>query len=119
MNENNHEQQRPQLNIDWQVLKDDSPMPYGKYKGAAMVNVPADYLMWLWDNDKADKSVRAYIKDNWDVLCKQTGRPAGGGVFGKAVPPASNNGNFKIDTRRNAQGFRDRVLPYKNRKLGG
>lgn len=49
-------------------LTDDSLMPYGKYKGTKMANVPASYLMWLYDNDKCDEPVKQYIEDNMDVL---------------------------------------------------
>jgi uncharacterized protein (DUF3820 family) len=29
-------------------LADLSPMPFGKYKGKLMQDVPANYLHWLW-----------------------------------------------------------------------
>ena len=50
------------------MLNDDSIMPFGKYKGTKMGNVPAEYLMWLYDNNKCDKAVREYIEDNLDVI---------------------------------------------------
>jgi len=53
------------------ALNDNSLMPYGKYKGEKMANVPANYLLWLWDNDKCCESVREYIEDNMDVLEKE------------------------------------------------
>lgn len=46
-------------------------MPYGKHKGTAMANVPAQYLMWLYDNNKCTPDVREYIADNIDVLRKE------------------------------------------------
>lgn len=49
-------------------LTDNSPMPYGKYRGTAMANVPADYLLWLYDNNKCTPPVAKYIDDNMDVL---------------------------------------------------
>lgn len=49
-------------------LTDDSPMPFGKFKGEKMANVPASYLLWIYDNDKCSKEVKVYIKDNFDVL---------------------------------------------------
>ena len=49
-------------------LNDNSPMPWGKYKGKKMIDVPASYLMWLYDNDKANLDVKNYIIDNMDVL---------------------------------------------------
>lgn len=49
-------------------LTDESPMPFGKYAGAKMANVPADYLIWLYDNGKTSEQVRQYIEENKDVL---------------------------------------------------
>lgn len=43
-------------------------MPWGKYKGTKLGNVPAEYLMWLYENDKCDKAVKEYIEDNLDVI---------------------------------------------------
>lgn len=50
------------------ILDDDSPMPFGKYKGEKMGNIPAKYLMWLYDNNKCNQTVKDYIEDNLDVL---------------------------------------------------
>lgn len=50
------------------MLNDDSIMPWGKYKGTKLGNVPAEYLMWLYENDKCDKAVKEYIEDNLDVI---------------------------------------------------
>ena len=50
------------------TLTDDSPMPWGKYKGEKMINVPASYLLWCYDNNKCSGPVREYIEDNHDVL---------------------------------------------------
>ena len=49
-------------------LTDDSPMPWGKYKGEKMANVPAAYLLWLYDSNQCSKDVKVYIKENYDVL---------------------------------------------------
>lgn len=49
-------------------LTDDSLMPFGKFKGEEMINVPASYLIWLYDNDKCSGEVKEYIEDNLDVL---------------------------------------------------
>jgi len=50
------------------MLQDDSPMPFGKYKGDKMINVPASYLLWLYNENKCNKNVRDYIEENLDVL---------------------------------------------------
>ncbi|MCL2651969.1 MAG: DUF3820 family protein [Candidatus Azobacteroides sp.] len=52
-------------------ITDSSQMPFGKYQGMAMINVPADYLMWLYDNNKCNSEVRVYIVENLDVLKKE------------------------------------------------
>ncbi len=65
-------------------LSDTSPMPFGKYKGDDMEDIPASYLMWLWNkNEKKYKAIRGklggsdlesvmdYIEDNFDVLQKE------------------------------------------------
>lgn len=52
-------------------LTDDSLMPFGKYKGEQMADVPADYLLWLHENCKCSKDVQDYIVDNLEVLKKQ------------------------------------------------
>lgn len=49
-------------------LTDKSLMPYGKYKGVEMANVPADYLLWLYDNEKCSNEVKDYIVDNLEIL---------------------------------------------------
>lgn len=56
------------------ALNDDSPMPFGKYKDEKMANVPASYLMWLYNENKCNKEVRDYIEDNLDVLKEEIKR---------------------------------------------
>lgn len=57
------------------ILTDESPMPFGKHRGKAMANVPAKYLLWLWDQNQGQKpfgedskSVQLYISQNLDAL---------------------------------------------------
>lgn len=52
-------------------LTDSSPMPFGKYKGDKMINVPSAYLIWLYDNGKCSGILKEYIADNLDVLRKE------------------------------------------------
>lgn len=58
-------------------LKDTDPMPWGQHKGTAMANVPAKYLLFLWDNRNSqqgglrDPRVRQYIFSNLDALRKE------------------------------------------------
>jgi uncharacterized protein (DUF3820 family) len=49
-------------------FNDQTPMPWGKYKGTALANVPAEYLIWLYDNNKAYGKLLFYIHRNMDVL---------------------------------------------------
>lgn len=56
------------------TLTDESLMPYGQYQGEKMANVPAGYLMYMYDNDKCDKQVKDYIEDNMDVLKEEIKR---------------------------------------------
>lgn len=49
-------------------MNDESIMPFGKYKGEKIANIPPDYLLWLYDNGKCYGEVRKYIADNLDVL---------------------------------------------------
>ena len=53
------------------ILTDESLMPFGKYKGTKMANVPASYLLWLNTQPALSQSVREYIQDNLEVLQKE------------------------------------------------
>lgn len=50
-------------------------MPFGKYKGDKMINVPASYLLWLHENGKCSHDVREYIIENLDVLKTEIKKP--------------------------------------------
>lgn len=52
-------------------MTDESLMPFGKYKGRAMVNVPAHYLLWCWENLNLRDPLRGYIESNMDVIKDQ------------------------------------------------
>ena len=56
------------------AMTDNSLMPYGKFKGKKMINVPADYLLWLYENQKCSGDVKAYIMSNHEVLTVQAKR---------------------------------------------
>ncbi len=56
-------------------LQDTDKMPWGKYKGVSMQDVPASYLHWLWTNERDPMSrkskvdpVAAYIERNMAAL---------------------------------------------------
>jgi uncharacterized protein (DUF3820 family) len=61
------------------ALTDESIMPFGKHKGKEMANVPASYLLWIYDewtlpNPRfgfVHQEVKTYIEENLDVLKKE------------------------------------------------
>lgn len=55
-------------------MTDNSTMPFGKYKGQKMANVPGDYLLWLYENNKCYGEVKDYIKNNLDVIKEEIKR---------------------------------------------
>lgn len=52
-------------------ITDSSLMPYGKYKGKKMANIPASYLLWMYRNDKLFKSLEVYVEENMNALEKE------------------------------------------------
>lgn len=58
------------------ALTDNSLMPFGKYSGEKMGDVPASYLLWFKDEAKGktifqgsdNEKVLLYIEENLDVL---------------------------------------------------
>lgn len=60
------------------TLTDNSPMPFGKHVNTPMANVPAGYLLWLYNDkikgvpgiklSKYQRAVRDYVEENMDVL---------------------------------------------------
>jgi uncharacterized protein (DUF3820 family) len=56
-------------------LTDLDPMPFGKFKGKPMQDVPADYLHYLWTNGLKEKThtsnVAHYIEQNIAALKKE------------------------------------------------
>lgn len=49
-------------------MTDQSLMPFGKYKGEKLANVPADYLLWLLETGKLFPDLKQYIESNRDAL---------------------------------------------------
>ena len=52
-------------------LTDESKMPYGKHKGTKMADVPADYLMYCYDNNLMSTLVRLYVEEYYDAIQKE------------------------------------------------
>ncbi len=55
-------------------ITDNTPMPFGKYRGKPMIEIPAIYLLWLHDNSCDHAGVKKYIINNLEVLRKEAGR---------------------------------------------
>ena len=49
-------------------MQDSDPFPFGKHKGTPIGDVPASYLLWLYDNGLKDGSVKTYIDNNMKHL---------------------------------------------------
>jgi len=49
-------------------LTDQSLMPFGKHQGEKLANVPARYLLYIFENFTLHENLKAYIKKNKDVL---------------------------------------------------
>lgn len=49
-------------------MTDEDLMPYGMYEGTKMANVPAEYLLYMYDEGKCTAEVKAYVEDNYDLL---------------------------------------------------
>ena len=52
-------------------MNDTDKMPFGKYKGTPMQDVPADYLFYLWtkcDFEHKSTDVAEYIRNNLKTL---------------------------------------------------
>jgi uncharacterized protein (DUF3820 family) len=64
-------------------LTDESLMPFGQYKGKQMADVPASYLMYLYDSKIKPGDVRDYIVDNLEVLKEQVKRQKARPAFGE------------------------------------
>lgn len=46
-------------------------MPFGKHMGTQMIDVPAKYLLWLWDSGvwrEIGTAMHVYIKRNFSSL---------------------------------------------------
>ena len=56
-----------------EVFTDDSPMPFGQYKGQKLANVPAHYLLFLFRNERAGR-ITEYIRANMDVLINEANK---------------------------------------------
>ena len=56
------------------ILQDTDKMPFGKHKGKALVNVPAKYLLWLFNAGCDHAALKAYIAANLNILNKEANK---------------------------------------------
>lgn len=52
-------------------MNDQSEMPFGKHKGKKLEDVPASYLLWLWDNgvwSDTGNPLHNYIRGSFTAL---------------------------------------------------
>lgn len=49
-------------------FNDNSLMPFGKYKGYKLANVPPEYLLYLLDQGWCNGSLKEYIENNKSTL---------------------------------------------------
>lgn len=52
-------------------MDDNSIMPFGKYQGKKLIQVPAPYLLWLYNKGCWDLGVKKYIQDNLQCLLNE------------------------------------------------
>lgn len=52
-------------------MTDKSIMPFGQHKGKQLDQIPDEYLLWLYENNKCYGELKEYIKDNLDVIKKK------------------------------------------------
>ncbi|HUR11201.1 MAG TPA: DUF3820 family protein [Flavitalea sp.] len=55
-------------------MNENTLMPFGKYKGQKLANVPAGYLLWLYDTQKCGIALREYIREALPFLRVQYSR---------------------------------------------
>ena len=60
-----------------QKIEDDTVMDWGMYRGRQMADVPADYLIHIYNNFQLKANLKTYIKDNMDALKKEMEKSSG------------------------------------------
>lgn len=56
-----------------QLFNDSTPMPFGKYQGKKLIDIPAQYFLWLYDKGCDHVGVKQYIIENLAALQKEAG----------------------------------------------
>jgi len=50
------------------LLTKESICPMGRYAGTKMKDVPADYLLYMYNSDSLGKQMRRYVAENIETL---------------------------------------------------
>ena len=50
------------------IINDQSKMPFGRYVGWQLDDIPANYFLWLYEHRKFSRDLRVWIEDNMIVL---------------------------------------------------
>jgi len=50
---------------------DETPMPFGKHKGVKLANVPASYLLFMYESKYLKAPLLDYVEENKEVLEQQ------------------------------------------------
>lgn len=54
------------------MLTDNDTISFGKYKGKKLIDIPADYFLFLHSNKSASQDILDYIEDNLDALKEES-----------------------------------------------
>ena len=52
-------------------LEDTDIITFGIHKGKMLANIPAEYFIWLHENNKAFGTLKQYITENMDCFKKE------------------------------------------------
>lgn len=55
-------------------LQDNDPMPFGRYRGKPMIDVPAPYFLFLYNSGCNHPQVKQYIINDLDALNKEAAK---------------------------------------------
>ena len=55
-------------------MTDKTVLTFERYKGYKLVNVPASYLLYMYNENKVTPELKKYIEENKDVLKLENGR---------------------------------------------
>jgi len=71
------------------MFTDESIMPFGKFIGIKLANVPDEYLLWLFRENKCFGELYNYIKENYDAIKKNASKK-----YSKGNQQRINHGHY-------------------------